>query len=97
MVELIKILFLGVSCSLLANIIWTGVNKINGRYQTDTVAILFINFAVLMLPKTEQELYREEWFAFICEFDEPLKRLTSSMGFIKVCLLYTSPSPRDRG
>ena len=69
-----------------------------GRYNDDTPATFDRHEARRLVPKTNPFLLH--FFDYIVgpSFDEHLARAVDELcAVFRVCLLYTSPSPRDRG
>lgn len=88
------VLFLGVLASLIAIMIsnWVGpkAKSLNAKYHMDSVSMSLIDRAVSILPKSQRELSREEWYAHLLDIEPPTLRLTHAVNCIRAAMIISS-------
>lgn len=75
---LLSSLFVTALGGVLSLWIWNLIRKRTAEYKIDSVSMVFLRVAVLMLPADERGELQQDWFADMCFFSSAIRRLKFS-------------------
>lgn len=79
-------LLLGVLGSFLASGIWEQFKSGSSEYNLDQKSLALLESALKMLPEADREIYKEEWFMFLCDQPNARKRFLNALTFLRAAV-----------